>query len=99
MLRVLKRLAEGRPLYPAAIILILLFTGMRLAHINADAPQDLTTSAASYTDEGFKTYDARNHALYGDWKWTPDDEYEGWLTKSPLPALPNPKISTTFGPP
>lgn len=98
MLRVLKRLAEGRPLYPAAIILILLFTGMRLAHINADAPQDLTTSAASYTDEGFKTYDARNHALYGDWKWTPDDEYEGWLTKSPLTALPYAYIFSIFGP-
>ena len=97
MLHVLNRLAESRRYYPAVIILILLFTGMRLAHINADAPQDLTISAASYTDEGFKTYDARNYALYGDWKWTPQDEYDGWLSKSPLTALPYAYIFSHFG--
>ncbi len=97
MLRTLNRLAEGRRFYAAVFLFILLFTGMRLAHINADAPQDLTTSAASYTDEGFKTYDARNHALYGSWKWTPEDEYEGWLAKSPLTALPYALIFGRFG--
>ena len=84
MMRQLKYLTEGRRFYPAAILLIVLFTGMRLVHINADAPQDLSISAASYTDEGFKTYEPRNKALFGDWKWTPEDEYEGWTKTSPL---------------
>ena len=97
MLQLLKQLSVNRAFYPVAIILIIIFTLMRLVHINADAPQDLTMSAASYTDEGFKTYDARNQVLYGDWKWTPEDEYEGWNTKSPLTVLPHAWIFRHFG--
>ncbi|HOT46910.1 MAG TPA: hypothetical protein PLM53_07385 [Spirochaetota bacterium] len=97
MLKLLKRLSAHRAFYPAVIALILLFTLMRIAHINADAPQDLTMSAATYTDEGFKTYDARNKVLYGGWKWTPEDEYEGWNTKSPLTVLPHERIFRHFG--
>ncbi|OHD70390.1 MAG: hypothetical protein A2W19_16460 [Spirochaetes bacterium RBG_16_49_21] len=78
----------GRFYYPAILLLMLVFTGMRLVHINADAPQDLSISAALYTDEGFKTYEPRNMVLFGDWKWTPEDQYEGWAKKSPLTTLP-----------
>lgn len=84
MIQKLKQIADGRRYYPAVILLILLFTGMRLVHINADSPQDLSISAASYTDEGFKTSESRNRVLFGDWKWTPEDEYEGWTKTSPL---------------
>lgn len=97
MLKLLKQLSGHRAFYPVVIVLILFFTLMRLVHINADAPQDLTMSAATYTDEGFKTYDARNIVLYGDWKWTPEDEYEGWNTKSPLTVLPHAWIFRHFG--
>jgi 4-amino-4-deoxy-L-arabinose transferase-like glycosyltransferase len=97
MLEKLNRFAADRRFYAAAVMLVLLFTGMRLVHINADAPQNLTISAASYTDEGFKTYDARNYALFGDWKWTPEDEYDGWAGKSPLTALPYAWIFRHFG--
>ncbi|MBN2160421.1 MAG: hypothetical protein JW807_13590 [Spirochaetes bacterium] len=97
MLRLLKRLTDGRYYYPAALLLVILFTGMRLAHINADAPQDLSISAAAYTDEGFKTYDARNRVLFGDWKWTPEDQYGGWLSTSPLTVLPYTWIFSRFG--
>jgi 4-amino-4-deoxy-L-arabinose transferase-like glycosyltransferase len=97
MLEKLNRFTADRRFHAAAIILVMLFTGMRLVHINADAPQNLTISAASYTDEGFKTYDARNHALFGDWKWTPEDEYDGWSVKSPLTALPYALIFRQFG--
>jgi hypothetical protein len=86
MLETLKKISAGRYYYPAILCLILIFTGMRLVHINADAPQDLSISAASYTDEGFKTYEPRNKVLFGDWKWTPEDEYEGWEKKSPITA-------------
>jgi hypothetical protein len=97
MLNKLKRLSAGRLYYPAALFLVLLFTGMRLAHINADAPLDLSISAATYTDEGFKTYEPRNKVLFGDWKWTPEDEYEGWAKKSPLTALPYMWIFRHYG--
>jgi 4-amino-4-deoxy-L-arabinose transferase-like glycosyltransferase len=97
MLTKLNGLSAGRLYYPAVAFLILLFTGMRLVHINADAPLDLSISAATYTDEGFKTYEPRNKVLFGDWKWTPEDEYEGWAKKSPLTALPYVWIFRHFG--
>lgn len=97
MLQHLKRLSAHRLFYPALILLFIVFTLMRIVHISADAPQELTMSAATYTDEGFKTYDARNYVLFGDWKWTPDDEYEGWITKSPLTVLPHAVIFKYFG--
>jgi hypothetical protein len=88
MLKLIQNLTSGRRFYAAAALLLLLFTGMRAVHINADAPQDLTTSAATFTDEGFKTYDPRNIVLYGDIKWTPEDEYQGWAAQSPLATIP-----------
>jgi len=97
MLQVLKRVSAGRQFYAMAAMCIVIFTLMRLVHINADGPQDLTMSAATYTDEGFKTYDSRNMVLFGDWKWTPEDEYEGWNTKSPLTVLPHTWIFRHFG--
>ncbi|OHD66794.1 MAG: hypothetical protein A2176_09975 [Spirochaetes bacterium RBG_13_51_14] len=81
-------MADSPWYYPCVILLILLFTGMRIVHINADAPQDLTISAATYTDEGFKTYEPRNYVLFGDWHWTPEDEYGGWGKVSPLTTIP-----------
>jgi 4-amino-4-deoxy-L-arabinose transferase-like glycosyltransferase len=97
MLQLLKQVTGRKIFYPIVITLIIFFTLMRLIHINADAPQDLTMSAASYTDEGFKTYDARNMVLFGDWKWTPEDEYEGWNIKSPLTVLPHVWVFKHFG--
>jgi hypothetical protein len=55
-------------------------------NINADAPQDLSLSAALYTDEGFKTYSSRNYKYYGGWKWTPVDEYGSWNKRSVIPS-------------
>jgi hypothetical protein len=97
MWKIINNLTVSRYYYPAILLLIIIFTGMRLAYINADAPQDLSISAASYTDEGFKTYEPRNKALFGDWKWTPEDEYEGWEKKSPLTAYQYQWIFSHFG--
>ncbi len=93
----IENLISGKKYYAVALLLILIFTGMRLAFINADAPQDLSISAASYTDEGFKTYESRNKVLFGDWKWTPEDEYEGWEKKSPVTAYQYEWIFSRFG--
>ena len=68
------------------MLLLALFTSFRCMKINADAPQDLSISAALYTDEGFKTYSSRNRYYYGDWKWTPEDGYSSWYKGSPVPA-------------
>ena len=68
------------------LVLLVFFTGVRFMNIKADAPQDLSISAALYTDEGFKTYAARNNKYYGDWKWTPADNYGGWYKRFAIPA-------------
>ncbi|MCL1911027.1 MAG: hypothetical protein FWG13_02340 [Leptospirales bacterium] len=68
------------------LVMLVFFTAMRFMNIKADAPQDLSISAALYTDEGFKTYSSRNHKYYGDWKWTPVDNYGGWYKRSGIPA-------------
>ncbi len=79
------------------IALIILFSGMRVVFINADAPQDLSISAAIFTDEGFKTFAARNFLLFGDWKWTDSDEYESWLDQSPLGTFTSLAVFHCFG--
>ncbi len=68
----------------AVIVLMLAIVVTRAAFITADPPPDLSISGALYSDEGFKTFAARNRALYGSWKWTPLDGYDGWVSKSPL---------------
>ena len=78
--------------------IILLLISLKLFFITADAPQDLTISASIYTDEGFKTLSARNKVLFGNWKWTPLDEYESWAKKSPLSAWIFVKSFKLFGP-
>ncbi len=97
MLNAINKLTTGPRFFAAAALMVMLFTGMRAVHINADAPQDLTTSAATITDEGFKTYDPRNIVLYGDIKWTPEDEYQGWAGTSPLATIPYLWIFRNFG--
>ncbi len=97
MVKLLERLTSGRRFYPLILLLVIVFTAMRLVHINADAPQELTTSAAIYTDEGFKSYEARNLTLFGDRKWTPEDQYEGWAEKSPITNIPYLLIFRHFG--
>lgn len=77
---------KGRYWPVVLIISVLLFTVMRMVKINADAPPELSISAALYTDEGFKTLSAKNKLYYGDWKWSPDDEYGSWHEQSPVPT-------------
>ncbi|MBN1498547.1 MAG: glycosyltransferase family 39 protein [Spirochaetes bacterium] len=66
------------------IILLMFFTSLRIIRINADANQDLSISAALYTDEGFKAYSPRNFILHGKWNWSPEDKYQSWHDGSPV---------------
>jgi len=83
-----------------AVILLavfIIFSGMRILFINADAPQDLSISAAIFTDEGFKTFAARNFHFFGDWRWSPVDEYGNWFSQSPLGTLSYVLVFHLFG--
>lgn len=82
----LKKKADGRRWVVLFLLLLTLFSGMRLVRLSADPSPDLSISAALYTDEGFKAYSSMNVVRYGDWKWTPRDNYGGWYEGSPVPT-------------
>ena len=51
---------------------------LRLIHLAADTPPGLSTSAAPYVDEGYRTLSPRNLVLFGTTHWHPKDVYAGW---------------------
>ena len=74
-----------------SMLLILALSALRLIHLDADMPMDMTRnvesgtlSAGMYVDEGYKTLDARNLFMFGTPKWNAQDEFPGWMKHSPL---------------
>ncbi len=66
-------------------LLVLVLIGLRLIHLGADPPDSLwTESFGPFVDEGYKTLDARNLALFGQTHWNDQDDYPGWLPRSPI---------------
>ncbi len=66
-------------------ILILALGAMRLVHLEADTPRQVTRySVGVFVDEGYKTLSPRNLALYGEVRWNLADQYEGWMDNSPI---------------
>jgi hypothetical protein len=57
---------------------------LRLIHLGADTPPELSGSAALYVDEGYKTLSPRNLVLFGATHWNPHDVYAGWMSGSPV---------------
>ena len=53
--------------YIVLIIFIVLF-GLRLIHITADPPANLSWSGGLFFDEGALAHNARNKVLFGEWK-------------------------------
>jgi len=48
------------------LALLVAVAAIRLVHLEADAPHELSyQSLADYTDEGYKTFHARNRVLFG----------------------------------
>lgn len=82
-------------LFPLAFITA--FFIFQLAYIHADTPYFLTDDAGAYCDEGYKTNDARNLVLFGNAKWSENDEYRGWLKKSPITVYYNWLLFKLFG--
>ncbi|MCU0846906.1 MAG: hypothetical protein MUD12_03370 [Spirochaetes bacterium] len=97
MFEYLKSLSSKKYYCLIVVFAFIVLSAMRIAFINADGPQDISISAATYTDEGFKTYASRNMALYGDWRWSDEDEYAHWLERGPLPNYTFLWIFKTFG--
>jgi len=66
------------------VVLLLGIALFRAGRLTADPPDDLCYgSLAVYTDEGYKTYHARNMALFGAWNWNAEDQYTYWVRNSP----------------
>ncbi len=53
--------------YLILLIFVLLF-GLRLVHITADPPIDLSWSGGLFFDEGALAHNARNKVLFGEWE-------------------------------
>lgn len=72
--------------YIVLIIFIVLF-GLRLIHISADPPTNLSWSGGLFFDEGALAHNARNKVLFGEWKldewndfyYSPILTYVKWL--------------------
>lgn len=86
MIEKIKVILKGKFWWVPFLVLLIFFSTLRFANINADAPQDLSISAALYTDEGFKTYSTRNFKHYGSEKWSPLDGYRNWHTRALVPS-------------
>ena len=57
---------------------------VRLIHLGADTPPEVSSSAGLYVDEGYKTLSPRNLLLFGTTHWHPKDAYSGWMSTSPV---------------
>lgn len=79
------------------LIFVTLYFVFQLIHINADTPISISDNAGAFCDEGYKTLDARNLALFGKTHWTEKDEYGGWIKGSPITVYFNLLLFKLFG--
>ena len=87
--------ANFTKLFP--ITFITLYFIFQFIYIHADTPYFLTDDAGAYCDEGYKTNDARNLVLFGNTKWSENDQYRGWLKGSPITVYYNYLLFKLFG--
>ena len=67
------------------LALITAVFALRLIHLGADTPADLTRfSRGVYVDEGYKTLAPRNLVQYGSVKWNAYDTFWDWMKMSPF---------------
>lgn len=66
------------------ILALVIFTSLVALFPAASPPANLSWSRGPFTDEGLKTYNARNFVLTGQWKFDEHDTYPGWHLRSPL---------------
>jgi 4-amino-4-deoxy-L-arabinose transferase-like glycosyltransferase len=91
---------KARPELTMAIVLTVVFIAIRLAWVTADPPLTLPNRARVYelyTDPPAKSYEARNHALFGQWATSPADNYQFWRIQAPLWVYPISWFYQLFG--
>ena len=78
-------------------LMLLTFFVFQALFLTADSPDSLTDDIGIFVDEGFKTLDAKNLALYGKTHWCKYDEYPGWMRASPVTVVSNYLLFEAFG--
>ena len=59
---------------------ILALISLRLINLEADTPAGISiTGMGTYVDEGYKTLNPRNLAVFGSVRWHPEDDFSGWM--------------------
>jgi hypothetical protein len=85
--------SDARPAAGAArallvgVLLLALSAGLRLYHLEADAPIPVLPGyeePTAYRDEPAKAHEARKRALFGSWQPNPADQYQIWRRDSPV---------------
>lgn len=78
-------LTKGRTVLALCLSVYLI---LHLPLVDADPPVRIGVvrlDNGTFVDEGYKSFDARNEALFGSVRWSPADEYGGnWSEASPL---------------
>jgi hypothetical protein len=76
-----------RWLLPGVLLVLAITT--HAWHLEYDIPAWFAPYDIGYQiDEGYKTLDPRNLALFGETNWHPEDDYPGWMRSSPLTQWP-----------
>ncbi len=95
------KLAALSPRTLTIVMTAVLFIAIRLVHLNADPPTSLPNGhpeANELVVEGpAKAHEARNKALFGNWKAHPANEYQFWRIQSPVWVYPLSWAFRAFG--
>ena len=78
----LRTLISNRTLIPLIVLIVAI--SLRLTHLEADTPPNLSSSVGVYVDEGYKTLSPRNLLLFNKTHWHEADTYPGWMKASPI---------------
>jgi len=65
-------------------MILLLAASIRVIHLRADPPANISASRALWTDEAFKNYNVRNKVLFGHWRVNEENDYRRNLWKRPV---------------
>jgi len=68
-------------------LILVLAASIRIIHLRADPPANISASRALWTDEAFKNYNVRNKVLFGHWRVSEENDYRRNLWKKPVVML------------
>ena len=56
-------------------LILVLAASIRVIHLRADPPANISASRALWTDEAFKNYNVRNKVLFDHWRVSEENDY------------------------